>query len=172
MNVSKDWNSKLFKIVQAKIMPIMRQASLDMIDHAIASYEAGALTGNTLTSYTAGIYENNNLVNIVNVYDVSGLDSPRYEMLDPSDGTVTIQRYDDGRWVSVSTEEFIPTGGGYGSEVAEEFLRSYSPSNKKGWSVVVTTGTPYSDYLEESRGLNILMETFLDAKSIIGKYLS
>ena len=57
--------------------------------------------------------------------------------------------------------------GELGADSAADFLSSYRPFIKKGFSVVMTTGTEYSEYLENVRNLNVLTDTYKSANGIV-----
>lgn len=161
------YHKKLEKIVSDTLYPMFRQAAVKLLMDALNSKEHGDLTGNTLTSFTAGIYNNGALHNTINILDVAYLDHPVYKKLSNDDGVVSIERYDNGNLVTVNTDSFIATDKRFGIDSAKSFLMSYIPQSRKGWSLVITTGTEYSEYIEESRHLNVLTETFLWADSIL-----
>lgn len=48
----------------------------------------------------------------------------------------------------------------YGSEESVRFLKSFTPSVKKGFDIVFVIGTDYAEYVERVYGLNVMTETF------------
>jgi len=54
----------------------------------------------------------------------------------------------------------------YGPDTSLRFLRVYM-APAKGIALVMTTGTEYSEFLEEMFNLDVLTRTFLDAPRII-----
>ena len=158
---------KLKQIVRDTLLPKFRQAAVNLLVDAMGRKEFGDLTGNTLTSYVAGIYENGILYNTITLLDVAYLEHPVLEKLSNDDGIVQIERYDDGHIVTINTNSFVNTDKRFGVETAKDFLVKYTPPNPKGFSLVITTGTEYSEYIEETRKLNVLTETFLWAEGTV-----
>ena len=152
---------RLEDIVYEKLYPRFRQAAINLIVDASNSKEHGDLTGNTITSFSAGIYKDGSLYDVINVMDVTGLDTPNYTKLSNDMGIVTIERYDNMDLVTVNTASMVSTDKKYGFDSARSFLLAYTPKYRKGWSLVVTTGTEYSEYIESVRKLNVLTETYL-----------
>ena len=52
----------------------------------------------------------------------------------------------------------IDTDGGYGDNTSAQFLKNYK--TKRQFSIVFTTGTEYSEYLEKIRKVNVLTDGF------------
>jgi hypothetical protein len=48
--------------------------------------------------------------------------------------------------------------GAYGEDTSYQFLREYRP-NTRSFAMVITTGTEYSNYLENVRHLNVLSDS-------------
>lgn len=162
-----DYFKRLSDIVYEKLYPRFRQAAINLIVDATSSKEHGDLTGNTITSFTAGVYKDGSLYNVINVMDVTGIDTPTRTKLSNDMGMVTVERYDDRELVTVDTSTMVATDKKYGFDTARSFLMGYSPKFSKGWSIVVTTGTEYSEFIEEVRKLNVLTETFLWSDKIL-----
>lgn len=163
--------ANLQKEIDRVLMPRLRQMAIELVVDAVRSKEHGDLTGNTITSYSAGIYNNRQLVDVVRVIDILGMEQPtRNKLTYDSIKIYVLNRYDNGQKVAISGASLVKTDEGYGFDTAETFLRSLKVGFKS-WCIVVTTGTEYSNYIETSRNLNVLTETFLDAGSIIGHLL-
>lgn len=162
-----DYHKRMNKIIGDKLYPMFRQASINLLMSALNDKAHGDLTGNTLTSFTAGIYKDGTLQDVVNIVDVASIDSPEYTKLSNDMGVVSINRYDNGELVNVDTSKLIDTDNRYGFDTAKSFLSGYRPRFSKGWSLVITTGTEYSEFLEEVRHLNVLTETFLWSDNIL-----
>lgn len=167
-------NTKVFEEGVAKVKAKLSQVILDkltkvaedLVLDAEFEREFNNLTGNTLTSYTAGVYVDRRLkrwVNILKHVDV-GMDEPTSKKLSNKDGYQVVVHYDTHERIPVKTSTFVDTSDEYGYETAERFLKSYTPDNN-GWSIVVCTGTEYSAILEFG-GLNVLTETFMNSSSI------
>ena len=48
----------------------------------------------------------------------------------------------------------------YGNDESVKFLKSFTPSVKKGFDIVFVVGTEYAEYIENTRRLNVMTETF------------
>ena len=108
-------------------------------------------TGNTVTSYSFGIYYGGHIVYIGS-----------NELKDP----VRAKLQKGEKWSGVNYDGLetdlygtIDTDGGYGESTAKSFLNSYKPTTKS-FAVVITTGTEYSSYLENKHHLNVLSDSF------------
>lgn len=112
--------------------------------------EFSDVTGNTITSYSYGIYYRGSLV----LYGNSNKKPAIMPKLSKGDQFYGIS-YDGfpGKYYAT-----VKTDRGYGDDTAFEFLSSYRPEGK-GFSVVITTGTEYSAYLENVKELNVLSES-------------
>lgn len=129
-----------------------------LLDDAEASAEYRNLTGNTLTSLAFGFYENYNLKEFI-LLD-NGKPPIRRKLVK---GEVLGDFLDyDGNLRRVFSAD-IDTDGGWGSSTSYQFLSGYKPT--KPTSIVITTGTEYSEYLERELGLNVLTDTKDEAKA-------
>lgn len=124
--------------------------------------EFQGFTGNTQTSYACGIYFNGKLVEMIIAGDtmrkpirlkvehkeVAYLPDPYEGKPRPVEGKVKVDSF-------------------YGAKTSADFLASYKPFINKGFSVVMTTGTEYSEYLENVLNLDVLTDTYKSAKGIV-----
>ena len=154
------------KIIDTKILEYITSSAMDMLVDAEIQKEYHNLTGNTLTSYSVGIYKDSSLLRIINISEVDDLKSPTSKKLGRKNGICTIEDYDTGSVVGVRANSFLDTDGDYGYNTASNFLKSYSPP-VKGWTAVMCTGTEYSDFLEITKGLNVLSETAMLSPRIV-----
>ena len=111
------------------------------------------LTGNTLTSYAYGVYVNGSLHTI----GLFGSGEPAIRIKLSKGETVRNFEDYDGNIRSYFTGD-IDTDRGYGDEASYRFLSGYTPTGK--YSLVFTTGTEYSAYLENVLNLNVLTDSF------------
>ena len=131
-----------------------------------------SLTGQTYTSCVAGMYDNGSLVGTFGVLDY-GASKPTSLTTYPGDkGFID---YDSGEFIGSNRDPMVfnykhrydfigkPNQDAYVASM--NFLRSFN-SNVRGYSVVVVVGTDYAAYLEKVRGLDILTNTFLNAKGL------
>lgn len=165
MGIKAD-NGKTFKSGMNKAMTIindalfnaMLNASVSMLVDAESRREYHNLTGNTLTSYSIGLYKDKSLVRIIDIMDVDSLDKPTRRKLTYGNGVVGVLDYDSGRLVYVKRYKLVKTDQRYGYETSRKFLESYKPK-ELGFTAVMCTGTEYSEILEKAKGLNVLTET-------------
>lgn len=113
--------------------------------------EFSDVTGNTVTSYSYGIYYKGSLVSYG---DSNKKPAIRVKLTNGENFSGTAY---DGNEIEYFKAK-VKTDQGYGNDTAFEFLSSYRPKGK-GFSVVITTGTEYSAYLENVRELNVLSES-------------
>ena len=150
------------RLIDDHLYSSIERACYGLIDNALKAKGYQGFTGNTQTSYACGIYKDGVLWGVI----VSGdnMRKPvrgkvgkgkRVYLSDPYEGK---PRFVTGR-VDVDSK--------MGAESAASFLMSYKPFVKKGFSVVMTTGTEYSEYLENVRNLNVLTGTFKSSGNIL-----
>lgn len=153
---------RLKNILTAQMLECLTDAAYSLLVNAETSKEYHNLTGNTLTSYMVGIYENGKLRRIVSMYQADALSKPTSKKLSRGSGkgVIMVEDYDSGRIIPVKRYKLLDTDEGYGYDTSKSFLFSYKPSVQKGFSLVMCTGTEYSEYLESVKGLNTLTETF------------
>ena len=166
---SMDDNLKAFDDGIAKMNTVIHELFISSIAGYCASLfataemlkEYGDMTGNTITSYSCGIYHDGSLVDILLSQDYK---KPpvrvklRLGEVFPK-GSIRwgggIQKYD--------FKADVDTDRGYGAPFAINFLRQYKPAISKGYSVVICTGTEYSEHLERVHHLDVLTNTSLRA---------
>lgn len=121
-----------------------------------AIFKAGfkSFTGNTITSFTCGIY----LDGALNYMVASGedMDAPVHAKIQKGE-LVYLENPYAGEPRSVRGKVDIAYNLS-GMETSYRILQSVAPK-AKGLSVVMTTGTEYSTYLESVYHLNVLSET-------------
>jgi len=111
------------------------------------------LTGNTITSYAFGVYYNGSL-------EAMGFNDEFKQPLRNKliKGETIYDFVDfDGDIRNYFRAE-INTDGHYGGDTALSFLKSISPMGK--FSIIFTTGTEYSAYLENVMNLNVLSDAY------------
>ena len=129
----------------------------ELLDDAMFNREYTSFTGNTLTSLAFGIYENNALTDIVFVRTGKAPICAKIE----KDKVVYLDDPYEGEARAVRGQVDIVDE--YGDETSIRTLQSVCP--KGGNGIVVTTGTEYSTYIENVRGLNVLSDTALEAEN-------
>ena len=157
MDNSKVLNEGLKKakrIINDYLYSAIERSCSKLIDDALKEREFEGFTGNTQTSYACGIYYNGELMGVV----ISGDTMPKpvsYKVRYRK--KVRLEKPYEGKARSVTGRVKVDREYGYDSAV--DFLHSYRPFVTKGFSVVMTTGTEYSKYLENVKNLNVLTMT-------------
>lgn len=146
------------KEVSRVILLNMERFGDDMVSRVLPEQaEFRNLTGNTITSYSYGIYLNG-VLQLMNYFD--GKPAVRRKL---KKGEIVRDFVDyDGNYRSYF-QTTVDTDGDYGVNSASLFLQTYKPTGK--YSIIFTTGTEYSSYLENVRDLNVLSEGFEYSRS-------
>lgn len=147
-------------MMRTQMLDCLTRSAYALLVDAETSKEYHNLTGNTLTSYMVGIYENGKLRRIVSILEADALRKPTSRKLTSGKGIAIVEDYDSGRFIPVKRYKLVDTDEDYGYNTSKRFLASYRPSVTKGFGIVMCTGTEYSEYLEASKRLNTLTGTF------------
>lgn len=126
-----------------------------LVEDAVASKEYKNLTGNTVTSYTCGLYVNGSLSYVVQSGE--GMTAPVRKKLRKGEYHYFNPDYDG---VKRGAKGTVETDGGWGTSTAMSFVMGYKPRWKRGFAIVMTTGTEYSEFLEQEHDLNVLTDTY------------
>lgn len=162
MTVFDEGMKKARKIIQDYLYAAIERSCMKLISHALKSKEYQGFTGNTQTSYVCGIYHDGKLLGAF----ASGDNMRKPIRLKVGKGQrVFLKNPYEGKARSVTGR--VDVDKEFGADSAVKFLMSYKPAVRKGFSVVMTTGTEYSEYLENVRNLNVLTDTFQSAKGIV-----
>lgn len=154
-------------LIQLDMMKKFENAAVSLLEQAFEEAEFRDLTGNTITSYCAGIFLDGKLIKIVSLAELEGAPNPTRKKLSKKDKyPITLERYISGIPATISGVD-VDTDGGYGLDTSKRFLSQYKPSVQKGYGIVVTTGTEYSEFLEAERHLNVLTDNLEDAKKVV-----
>lgn len=119
-------------------------------------------SGNTQQSYMGAVYANGKLVRIINQKNWNRR-ALRKKLKNGEWGFLRNPYEGEAR----SVQGKVDTDGGYGKDTSLQFLYSYKRCPKNGYAIVITTGTEYSEYLEQALGLDVLTKTFTDAPIIL-----
>lgn len=153
---------KAFALISDRLYEMLMDTAAKAVSDALKQREYQSFTGQTVTSYACGVYMWGALTDIL--YSADGLRKPvakkvrfhRYKRLKrPYEGESR------GVWGSVEVNELS------GRDTSEGFLRGFNMGKNCG--LVLTTGTEYSQYIENVRGLNVLTKS---VKTIPGLLLS
>lgn len=150
------------KIKVRHVAGMLTTTCTELIRDAVASKGYRGFTGNTQTSYSCGIYINGKLQYIVSAGD--RMRGPVAKKVKKGKRMFLALPY-EGERRSVIGEVTIDNL--YGQQTAEKFLKSFKGTPKKGFAIVMTTGTEYSVYLEKVMDLTVLGTTYLRAKNIL-----
>lgn len=123
-------------------------------------------TGNTQTSYTCGLYIDGRLVDAIVAERAT---KPPVRLKVEKGKTVFLSKPYEGGPRSVTG--VVDVDRLYGKYSALEFLRSYKGVPRKGLAIVATTGTEYSEYLENTIRLNVLMATRKKAEGLLAHHV-
>lgn len=149
------------------IEDVLYNSLIDAADNflmmANANRQFVGFTGNTQTSYTAGVYMYGRLQGIV--YQTSST-QPTRRMKIPKGKTVFLNNPYEGHPRAVTG--MVDIYENHGLVTSVKFLEGYK-IGRKGLGIVITTGTEYSEYIEQVRHLDVLTNTFKDAARILEK---
>ena len=158
-----DEGVQMFKAIKnAYFIDKMARICYQLIDDAERKRQVDGFTGNTQPSYSWGFYIDGKLAFVISSGD--RLRKP-IRLKIQKGKTIYLTRPYEGKARSVSGA--VDVDNLYGQQTSLNFLQSYKGSPKKGYAIVMTTGTEYSVYLENTRKLNVLTETYQGLKSIL-----
>ena len=132
-----------------------------LVGDALREKEYRNLTGNTVTSYTCGVFVRGRLVHVAQSGE--GMSAPIRGKLRKGESHYFDPDYDGRRRRGTGSTD---TDGGHGGDTAMDFIFSHK-AGKRGFEIVMTTGTEYSTYLETEHDLNVLTDTYENAKGIL-----
>lgn len=129
----------------------------DIVDVALSSKTYSGFTGNTQTSYSVGIYQDGNLLQIVSTGEAMASPvSPKIQqgelrIYNPDGSGNQKSVYEDGGRVR-RVYGIAPVNGLSGEDTAREILQHWDfGGNPPKFALVFTTGTEYSKYIEVRR---------------------
>lgn len=125
-----------------------------LVTDAVQKRTFQSFTGNTVTSFACGIYLDGSLNYVVASGD--NMNAPVHAKIQEGE-TVYLSNPYEGQPRKVTGKVDIAYDLS-GMETSMRILQGLSP-NTKGLSIVMTTGTEYSTYLENVRKFNVLSDT-------------
>ena len=129
----------------------MKSLSVELVRRAVEDYDGGNLTGNTITSISAGIYDiDSPFPLILNAVDVVGLKEPIWHKMS-APNIWQGEDYDGNERRRFRAD--IVTDEDFGTNTSIRFLLSYRLSPSYSLGIVVCTGTEYSEYLTKADAL-------------------
>ena len=149
------------EIIQDYLVNSLIKSVRQLLDELPRKKGYFGFTGQTQTSYMGGIYINGNLRYIIGqqVWIVR----PRRGKV-PKGKNVFLRYPYEGEERAVRGEVDITNPSG--RQTSLNFLQSYN-AQQKGLTVVITTGTEYSEFLETIKGMDVLTRTFMDAPKVL-----
>lgn len=152
---------KAQKLISNHVYGILVDTAEAYLKDMAQQKEFSGFTGNTQTSYSCGIYIDGQLTDVV-VQTAFTRKPVRLKV--PKGKWVRLKNPYEGEGRAVHGE--VDVDGLYGKESAFAFLSSYKKVPKKGFSIVATTGTEYSEYIENVHNLNVMTLTWLNADKL------
>lgn len=150
--------AKINKEVERAVLANMERFGDDMVNRVLPEQaEFRNFSGNTLASFSYGIYLNG-VLQLLNSF--FGKPAIR-QKLRKNEIVRDFIDYDGNHRPYFKAD--IDTDGDYGVNSASMFLVTYKPKGR--YSMIFTTGTEYSAYLENVRNLNVLSEGFEYSKN-------
>lgn len=150
--------AKALNILKNEMRTRFALSGFAFLRHAWTAREFESFTGNTITSYAFGLYEDGVLFD--SYISVEGMTRPLRKKIGLGEHQFLENPY-EGSKRAVKGAVYVDDE--YGYEQSRRFLENYKPS-MLGYVLVVTTGTEYSEYLEEIKELNVLTNTWLAGK--------
>lgn len=157
---------KAKQLISGHIYDQLSISAETLIDHAIANYSSriGPFTGNTITSYACGLYVDGVLSDIKLVGNK--MKKPVHIKIKNGEALFLDNPY-SGKPRRITGMADIVLGD-EGAQSSINFLSNYyKPKTKKGYELVMCTGTEYSVYQENVWKANILTNTYKSANNII-----
>lgn len=153
---------KGFQLIEDAIVESLRASCIDLLKEVQYHRTFEGFTGQTQTSYMGGLYVNGKLRALFN--ERNWLERPRRSKV-PKGKLVWLNNPYEGRPRGVIGEVNIVDPSG--TSLSTKILMEYE-APKKGFAIVITTGTEYSEYLEQSlKHLDVLTGTYMAAANII-----
>lgn len=130
----------------------------NLVRDALQKREFQSFTGNTITSFACGIYIDGALSYLVASGD--NLPAPVHAKVQKGETVYLKNPYEGSARSTTGKVDIVYDLSGM--ESSYRILQGMKPSSN-GLSVIMTTGTEYSTYLESVHHLNVLSETSSDA---------
>lgn len=153
--------AEAYRMIEDVLYNSLMDAADKLLLRADTNRQFVGFTGNTQTSYMAGVYMYGRLQGIV--YQRTST-QPTRRMKIPKGKTVYLSNPYEGNPRAV--KGMVDIYENHGLQTSLKFLQGYK-SSPKGIGIVITTGTEYSEYIESVRHLDVLTNTFKDAARII-----
>jgi len=145
------------KVLFANLRIQLANLARDIVDIALSSKTYSGFTGNTQTSYSVGIYQDGNLLQIVSIGEA--MEDPvspkipqgKLAIYNPDGSGNQPSVYEDGDRVR-RVYGIAPVNTQSGEETARTILQNWNfGGTPPKFALVFTTGTEYSKYIEVRR---------------------
>lgn len=164
----KEGLSKALKMFEDALFESLWNSAVALLKHVGRIHKDQGwqgFTGNTQLSYMCGIYMNGQLEGVVTQ---DNWHEPPVRNKIRGATYLTAPYEGDARGIPTKNWSVIDTDGDYGYNSSLQFLQEYrAPKNKI--TLVMTTGTEYSEYIEEVQHLDVLSGTFERASRIMSR---
>lgn len=156
-NAFKTGRKKMRSLVDRYLSISANAVSEVILKHVRDNAEYFNVTGNTMGSISCGIYKDGVLLRVEQPFTRE----IKERTLKKGEKRVFGKKNGDSKRVFVAE-----TGDRkyFADEEARKFLMSFKPSIN-GFAIVFCVGTEYATYLEKSKELNVITETFNNVKS-------
>lgn len=167
VKVLREGFKKAERIIRSHLQKQMVNISKGILEMADDNREFTGFTGNTQLSYLAGLYTRgkNDMAKtqFTSIRQTRNTGSPRRGKIRKGEWGWLKDPY-EGKPRSILGKVDVGQSTGFATSMA--FLRTYQA--KYGHiAAVITTGTEYSRYLEESAHLDVLSKTYDDARRLL-----
>ena len=159
--VLKDGFAKGLRMIEHVLRDSLADAADKLLVRVSSNRQFVGFTGNTQTSYACGVYINGVLVHVS--IQKNWNDAPR-RMKVRRGRIVYLSNPYEGRPRAVRGMADIETD--YGITLSLRQLSEYK-APRRGVALMMTTGTEYSVYIEQSMSLDVLTNTYRDAPRIL-----
>lgn len=154
---------KGFQLIEDVIVESLRASCIGLLKEVQNHRTFHGFTGQTQTSYMGGLYVNGKLRVLFN--ERNWLERPRRSKV-PKGKFVFLERpYEGGARGGIGAVDIIDPSG---TNLSTKILMQYE-APQKGFAIVITTGTEYSEYIESAHHLDVLTGTYMAAADIIDK---
>lgn len=153
--------TKAKKLINGAIINALYEMAEAYLRDMVAQKGYMGFTGNTQTSYCCGIYKDGALDRIV--YQKAWNAQPVRKKVKKNKLVFLKDPY-EGKERSV--RGMVTVDNRYGQERAIYLLQRYKKVARTGWTLVLTTGTEYSEYIEQTTDRNVMSNTWVVAGSI------
>lgn len=160
--------AKAAKLISRHLNNILSETADDLVAEAFSQrvQKEHNMTGNTATSYAAGVYDNGRLVKIHTASKAKPLQPKLTKGQIFSAGKT---RW-DGDEQKRPFQPKIDTDNDYGYNSVRSWLQGVVPA-KDGFQICVMSGVEYASYQENVMGIDVLTGAFLEAPAIVQSHI-